>query len=102
MCKLAIKHELDPGINLDYYSGRKVKRKNKHDFLLLVKQEVPRQWPLKLSDLTQGETVVKVVVGSEDDIECVYIKYKGYSHWLIIQHTAWFVIFSFISDNVEL
>lgn len=36
------------------------------------------------------------------DIESVYIRYKGYSHWLIIQHTAWFVIFSFISDNVEL
>ena len=44
--------------------GRKVKWEDKHNFLLLVKQGVPRQWPLKLSDLTQGETV-KVVVGLE-------------------------------------
>lgn len=36
------------------------------------------------------------------DTECVYTMYKGYSKWLISQHTAWFVIFSFISDNVEL
>lgn len=35
--------ELDPGIDLDYYSGRKVKWEDKQDLLILVKQEAPKQ-----------------------------------------------------------
>lgn len=35
--------ELDPGIDLAYYSGRKVKWEDKQDLLILVKQEAPKQ-----------------------------------------------------------